>query len=54
MTAESRLFNASTISFPNPFHPKMNSTKLHPQASTNHPEIAVTTGFNEFLKRVFG
>jgi hypothetical protein len=52
ITGKSRLFNASTISFPNPFQPKyiqQNSTCME----ANHPEIAVTTGFKEFLKHAF-
>lgn len=54
ITGKSRLFNASTISFPNPFQPKIYSTKTAPASiEANHPEIAVTTGFKEFLKHAF-
>ena len=51
ITGRSLLFNASTISLPMPFQPKINSTKTAPASiEANHPEIAVTTGFKEFFK----
>ena len=50
ITGMSRVFRAVTISFPSPFHPKMYSTKTAPESNeANHPETAVTTGFNAFL-----
>ncbi len=49
-TGTSSLFKASTISFPNPFHPKMYSTKTEPaNILANQPDKAVITGFKEFL-----
>ena len=49
-TGISRLFNAFTISLPNPFHPKIYSTKTDPaKRLANQPESAVSTGLNLFL-----
>ncbi len=54
MTGKSKLFKASTISLPKPFQPKMYSTKTAPaNIEANQPEMAVTTGFSEFLRRGF-
>ena len=51
---KSKVFKAFTISLPKPFHPKINSTKTAPaNIDANQPEIAVTTGFNAFLKACF-
>jgi hypothetical protein len=53
ITGKSRLFNASTISFlihSSQKYIQQNSTCKH---EANHPEIAVTTGFKEFLKHAF-
>jgi ribosomal protein L11 methylase PrmA len=51
---KSNVFNASTISFPNPFQLKIYSTKTAPaNMDANHPEIAVTTGFKEFFNACF-
>jgi hypothetical protein len=49
ITGKSRLFNASTISFPNPFQPKIFNKTAPASMEANHPEIAVTTGFKEFF-----
>src|SRR5690625_6899081 len=49
-TGKSNVFNAFTISFPNPFQPNINSTKTAPaNMDANQPEVAVITGFNAFL-----
>ncbi len=54
ITGKSSVFNEFTSSFPNPFQLKIYSTKTAPaNIDANHPEIAVTTGFKEFLMRVF-
>ena len=51
ITGRSNKFNALTISFPIPFHPKINSTRTAPASKeANQPEIAVTTGFKEFFR----
>ena len=51
ITGKSKLFNASTISFPKPFQPKIYSTNTAPaNIYANQPEIAVTTGLSEFFK----
>ena len=51
ITGKSKLFNASTISLPKPFQPKIYSTKTAPaNMDANQPEMAVTTGFKEFFK----
>ena len=51
---KSKVFKASTISFPKPFQPKIYSTKTAPaNIEANQPEIAVTTGFNAFFKACF-
>ena len=50
ITGKSKVFNAETISFPKPFHPKIYSTNTAPANNeANQPETAVTTGFNEFF-----
>lgn len=50
ITGKSKVFNALTISFPKPFHPKMYSTKTAPaNIDANQPDIAVTTGFKAFF-----
>jgi hypothetical protein len=50
ITGKSKLLRALTISFPNPFQPKIYSTNTAPANNdANQPETAVTTGFNEFL-----
>ena len=50
ITGKSNVFNAFTISFPKPFHPKIYSTNTAPASiDANQPDIAVTTGFNAFL-----
>ena len=50
-TGKSILFKESTTSFPIPFQPKIYSTKTAPDNKlANHPEIAVMTGFIEFLR----
>jgi hypothetical protein len=44
---KSNFSNASTVTFPIPFHPKIYSTKKAPASnSANQPVIAVITGFN--------
>jgi len=49
-TGMSSVFNAVTISFPIPRHPKIYSTNTAPASiDANHPETAVITGFNEFF-----
>jgi hypothetical protein len=48
ITGKSRLFNASTISFPNPFQKNIFNKTAPASMEANHPEIAVTTGFKEF------
>ena len=51
ITGKSKLFNASTISLPKPFHPKIYSTKTAPaNMDANQPDMAVTTGFIAFFK----
>src|SRR5690606_19234415 len=53
-TGKSKVFSALTISLPNPFQPKMNSTKTAPaNIDANQPEVAVITGFNEFFNACF-
>ena len=45
-TGKSFLFNASTVSFPIPFQPKIISIKKAPaNISANQPDTAVSTGF---------
>ena len=54
ITGKSSVFNAFTISFPRPFQPKIYSTKTAPaNKDANHPEMAVTTGFNAFFNACF-
>ena len=54
ITGKSRVFNAFTISFPNPFHENIYSTKTAPASKdANQPEIAVTTGFKAFFMACF-
>ena len=53
-TGKSSFSNASTVTLPMPFHPKMYSIKKAPASnSANQPVIAVTTGFKAFLKAWF-
>ena len=45
-TGKSNLFKASTVSFPNPFQPKIYSIKKEPaNNSANQPDTEVITGF---------
>ena len=54
MTGTSNRFKEFTISLPKPFHPNIYSTKTEPASIlANHPDNAVITGFNEFLKAWF-
>lgn len=51
---KSSVLRASTISFPNPFHPKIYSTNTAPASIlANHPDIAVMTGLSAFFKHGF-
>ena len=51
---KSKVFRAFTISFPRPFHPKINSTNTAPASmDANQPEIAVITGFNALRSACF-
>lgn len=53
-TGKSSVLSAFTISFPKPFHPKINSTKTAPASiDANQPEVAVITGFKAFLSACF-
>ncbi len=53
-TGKSSFSNASTVTRPIPFHPKIYSTKKAPASnSANQPVMAVTTGFNALRKACF-
>jgi hypothetical protein len=47
-------YSTLPLFLPNPFQPKNIFNKTAPASmEANHPEIAVTTGFKEFLKHAF-
>lgn len=47
ITGKSKVFKEFTISFPNPFQPKIYSTNTAPASiDANQPEIALTTSNN--------
>ena len=53
-TGKSYFSSAFTITTPIPFQSNTNSTKTAPARSeASHPEMAVTTGFNAFLRACF-